>query len=64
VEDRINCFERMLADNPDSPTGLLALDNEYGKDECYEYEVAAVITQCAQRSAGTSRASKDVMGDD
>src|SRR5919205_68038 len=36
VEDRINYFERMLADNPDNPTGLLALANEYekaGRDE-------------------------------
>jgi hypothetical protein len=62
VEDRINCFERMLADNPDSPTGLLALDNEYGKAECYEYEVAAVITQCAQRSAGTCRGEQGCHG--
>jgi hypothetical protein len=31
VEDRINYFERMLADNPDNPTGLLALANEYKK---------------------------------
>jgi hypothetical protein len=36
VEDRINYFERMLADNPDNPTGLLALANEYGKVERYE----------------------------
>jgi len=36
VEDRINYFERMLAENPDNPTGLLALANEYqkaGRDE-------------------------------
>jgi tetratricopeptide (TPR) repeat protein len=36
VEDRIKYFERMLADNPDNPTGLLALANEYqkvGRDE-------------------------------
>ena len=36
VEDRINYFERMLADNPENPTGLLALANEYkkaGRDE-------------------------------
>ncbi len=36
VEDRIDYFERMLADNPDNPTGLLALANEYkkaGRDE-------------------------------
>ena len=31
MEDRINYFERMLADNPDNPTGLLALANEYKK---------------------------------
>jgi hypothetical protein len=31
VEDRIEYFERMLADNPDNPTGLLALANEYDK---------------------------------
>jgi hypothetical protein len=36
VEYRINSFERMLADNPGNPTGLLALANEYkkaGRDE-------------------------------
>ena len=34
--NRIEYFERMLADNPDNPTGLLALANEYqkaGRDE-------------------------------
>ena len=31
MEDRIGYFERMLAENPDNPTGLLALANEYGK---------------------------------
>ncbi len=31
MEDRIDYFERMLAENPDNPTGLLALANEYGK---------------------------------
>ena len=31
VDDRIDYFERMLADNPDNPTGLLALANEYQK---------------------------------
>jgi hypothetical protein len=31
LEDRIEYFERMLADNPNNPTGLLALANEYGK---------------------------------
>ena len=36
MEDRIDYFERMLADNPDNPMGLLALANEYqkaGRDE-------------------------------
>jgi hypothetical protein len=33
VDDRINYFERMLAENP---TGLLALANEYRKAERYE----------------------------
>ena len=36
MQDRIDYFERMLADNPDNPTGLLALANEYqkaGRDE-------------------------------
>ncbi len=42
VEDRINYFERMLADNPDNPTGLLALANEYRKAERYEDEAAAL----------------------
>ena len=31
AENRIDYFERMLADNPDNPTGLLALANEYQK---------------------------------
>ncbi|MDP8949724.1 MAG: hypothetical protein M3N00_05700 [Actinomycetota bacterium] len=38
-EDRINYFERMLADNP---TGLLALANEYGKVERYEDEAVVL----------------------
>ena len=36
LENRIEYFERMLADNPNNPTGLLALANEYkkaGRDE-------------------------------
>ena len=40
--DRIDYFERMLADNPDNPTGLLALANEYGKAERYEDEAAVL----------------------
>ena len=42
MEDRINYFERMLADNPDNPTGLLALANEYHKVERYEDEAATL----------------------
>jgi predicted Zn-dependent protease len=42
VEDRIDYFERMLADNPDNPTGLLALANEYGKAERYEDEAVVL----------------------
>lgn len=33
MQDRIEYFERMLADDPNNPTGLLALANEYGKAE-------------------------------
>ena len=43
MEDRINYFERMLADNPDNPTGLLA--NEYGKAGRHEDE-AAMLQRC------------------
>jgi tetratricopeptide (TPR) repeat protein len=42
VEDRIEYFERMLADNPDNPTGLLALANEYQKAGRYEDEAAVL----------------------
>ena len=35
-------FERMLADNPDNPTGLLALANEYGKAGSDEDEAAVL----------------------
>ena len=42
MEDRINYFERMLADNPDNPTGLLALANEYQKAERYEDEASVL----------------------
>jgi tetratricopeptide (TPR) repeat protein len=42
MEDRIEYFERMLADNPDNPTGLLALANEYNKVERYEDEAAVL----------------------
>ena len=40
--DRIDYFERMLADNPDNPTGLLALANEYGKAGRHEDEAAVL----------------------
>ena len=42
MEDRIEYFERMLADNPDNPTGLLALANEYNKAGRYEEEAAVL----------------------
>ncbi len=42
MEDRINYFERMLADNPDNPTGLLALANEYSKVGRDEDEAAVL----------------------
>jgi len=41
-QNRIEYFERMVADNPDNPTGLLALANEYQKAERYEDEAAAL----------------------
>lgn len=40
IEDRINYFERLLAENPDNPTGLLALANEYQKAERHDEEAA------------------------
>ena len=42
MEDRIEYFERMLADNPDNPTGLLALANEYNKADRYEDEATVL----------------------
>ena len=42
MEDRIEYFERMLADNPDNPTGLLALANEYNKIGRHEDEAAVL----------------------
>ena len=41
-ENRIQYFERMVADNPDNPTGLLALANEYRNAERYEDEAAVL----------------------
>ena len=42
MEDKIGYFERMLAENPDNPTGLLALANEYGKARRDEDEAAVL----------------------
>ncbi len=42
MEGGIEYFEKMLADNPDNPTGLLALANEYGKADRYEDEAATL----------------------
>ena len=42
MEDRIEYYERMLADNPDNPTGLLALANEYGKVGRHEDETVTL----------------------
>jgi tetratricopeptide (TPR) repeat protein len=42
VEDRIEYFERLLADNPDNPTGLLALANEYDKAGRYQDEATVL----------------------
>jgi predicted Zn-dependent protease len=46
--DRIDYFERMLADNPDNPMGLLALANEYRKAGRYEDE-ATVLERYVSR---------------
>jgi hypothetical protein len=54
LEDRTEYFERMLADNLDNPTRLLALANEYNKAERYEDEAAVleryVATHVHERS--------------
>ncbi len=42
MEDSIEYFEWMLADNSDNPTGLLALANECDKAEHYEDEAAVL----------------------
>jgi len=47
LEDRIEYFERMLADNSDNPTGLLALANEYNKAERYEDEATVLYRYVA-----------------
>ena len=51
MEDRIEYFERMLADNPDNPTGLLALANEYNKAGQYEDE-ASVLERYVATAGG------------
>ena len=50
MEDRIGYFERMLADNPDNPTGLLALANEYQKAGRDEDEAAILERYLAVQS--------------
>jgi predicted Zn-dependent protease len=55
MEDRIEYFERMLADNPDNPTGLLALANEYNKVERYEDEAAVLERYVASHERGRMR---------
>jgi len=40
--NRIEYFERMVASNPDNPTGLLALANEYKKANRPEDEAATL----------------------
>jgi predicted Zn-dependent protease len=42
AQNRIDYFERMLADNPENPTGLLALANEYKKAGQDEDEAAVL----------------------
>lgn len=42
AQNRVDYFERMVADNPDNPTGLLALANEYGKAGREEDEAATL----------------------
>jgi hypothetical protein len=42
LQDRTEYFERMLADIPGNPTGLLALANEYNEAERYEDEAAVL----------------------
>ena len=41
IERRLE-FQRLLADNPDNPSGLLALSNEYQKVERFEDEAAVL----------------------
>ena len=48
AENRIDYFERMLADNPDNPTGLLALANEYQKAGRQEDEVRVLERYVAE----------------
>ena len=49
-QNRIEYFERMVADNPDNPTGLLALANEYHNARRYEDEAAALERYVALHS--------------
>jgi hypothetical protein len=74
VRNRIEYFERMLADNPENPTGLLALANEYKKAGREEDEAAVLKTyaeahererserQCAPRFTFRARLTGDGAG--
>jgi hypothetical protein len=42
LQDRTEYFERMVADNPDNPAGLLTLAKEYNEAERYEDEAAVL----------------------
>jgi hypothetical protein len=54
AEDRIDYFERMLADNP---TGLLVLANEYGKAGRFEDEAGAL-----ERVEVAAKSCQDLLG--
>ena len=49
-ENRIEYFERMVAANPDNPTGLLALANEYHNARRDEDEAAVLERYVAVHS--------------
>ncbi len=53
--NRIEYFERMLAGNPDNPTGLLALANEYRNADRPEDEAATLDRYLSAHPCGRSR---------
>lgn len=55
MEDRIDYFERMLSENPDNPTGLLALANEYGEAGRNEDEAILERYLATHEREGTAR---------